>query len=695
MAPAGAFHPSTNLGKRLILDFLDFRNPPPTTRGLDYVPTPPVPPCGSTNHYNMHGRIYQVVGGAAFRAACKKICKEIHGQLSLEDFNNLLRMVSKESTKRAMRDNRNTYRNRHNISHNGAVGWAANPPVLDGGDGAAANGTAAGSATINNAADGSNVTQVELGSDGSNYETNEKDEEEEELLADEDSILNEAIGGYMSDSSDADDCVMLSTAPHANTSSQKVAASNSLGNLGLDVDFGQLSMGGNWRKLESPWDVHVIRNAFHSTCLVVFELTPMGPLDRHKVEVSDDGWSLVYLCEIPKYKFDVAAMLKTLPDEQNIHQMRIATALKAKQARFFPKIIAVDGKMWRKVRSINLPFQVDQQLYNPSEEKVDWLTVQGNGLGHTVGLVLLKPRKKSPPPKQAPTIGTMEISECLRSLFQMHGSTTTAAGGAGRISADGFAVNSNVHQQPTGPMSAANGVAGRSNEGHEANSSGLFATMLSTLTNPMEKGSVSNSNNGLNPGSSLAATIPQLGQDSFVARGEQQPAQSNTPTNVADLERELAQVKQLLDEERRAALAKETTADRLKRDHDRVKSCYEELKRRLGTQSNQNTFHEQQLMDEKTRANQAELEIAKLRGDLSELQKKCQEEILEKEQANHQLTDEKTRANQAELEVSKLRNDLFESQKKCQEEILEKEQANHQLTGEKPVPTKLNQKLQS
>ena len=302
--------------------------------------------------------------------------------------------------------------------------------------------------------------------------------------------------------------------------------------------------------------------------------------------------------------------------------MRIATALKEKQERLFPKCIAMDKKMWRKVHSIKLPFQVDKQLYNQYEKKVDQFAVQRNGLGHTIGLVLLRQRARSPPPKVAPTTGTMEVSETLCALFQMQGSPMAAGGDAFGNSIRGFAVN------PSASLAGTSGTAGN-----------------------LMGGFVFNTNIQLQSGSSLAASIPKSYQDASMVGAQQKQAQSiNVPTNVGDLERELAQVKHSLKEEREAALAKETQVDRLQRNFDQVNRCNEELNLKLTTQSNQLTFHEQQLNEH---ADQAESEVAALKRELLELQRKHNEEKQAKEQTNLQLQQCSERGKTLEEELKK------------------------------------------
>ena len=288
----GAYDPSTKLGKMLIQDYLRFCNPAPTEPGENYVPTPPHPPYGRKAHYDMHGKQYHVKSQAAFNKACVNTCKIIQGQLSLDNFNRLLLMYTngKEDLKREMRENQSQYRAKLNIPHDRAVGWAAEAEAAAGENGAAAGeGTGAKFITINNAAAANIGDQFELQSNGSDYDTDDKDEEAEEDL----------IVDYTSDSSSD---MKVSPACQAKSSSQKVAAND------LVEDFCWLSVGSS---KDSPRDVCVISNDSHSACLVVFELTPMGPLNCHKVEVSEDGWSLSYLCKIPEYKLDSAAILRT------------------------------------------------------------------------------------------------------------------------------------------------------------------------------------------------------------------------------------------------------------------------------------------------------------------------------------------------------------------------------------------------
>ena len=87
----------------------------------------------------------------------------------------------------------------------------------------------------------------------------------------------------------------------------------------LDLDFQQLSMGRDWKKVESPHGIYVFKHFFNAACLVMLELTPMGPLNCHNVEVSDDGWSLPYLTKIPNCKLDVTWMLRNYLVKPNEH----------------------------------------------------------------------------------------------------------------------------------------------------------------------------------------------------------------------------------------------------------------------------------------------------------------------------------------------------------------------------------------
>ena len=549
----------------------------------------------------------------AFCTACKTLCKEIQGQLSLVDFDKLLLQVSKDNQIK-LRQNRTEYRQKHNINHNEAVGWAADTEFVAGGNEAGAGGTGAVSITINNAADANIRNHNDLQSNGSDYEP--VDNKVEEDLSVDESICKVSIGGYMSDSSSESDCMLVSPAPH-----------------NLVEDFCRLSVGNQI----DPRDDIVIKNDSRTDCLVGFELTPMGPLDCHKVEVSKNGMYLFYLCKIPEYKLDVAAMLNIPPDERNIDYMKVATSFDTKRKRMVEESIDIDGTMWRKVHAIKLPFPVDKQLYDKFERRVDQFAVQRNGLGHTIGLVFLKKRIKSPLPRVAPTTGTMEFPESLRALFQMQGSPTAAAGGAVDNSVGGLAVSSNKHQQSASTLAAAGDAFGNSIGGITVNPSVSLAGTLGVASNLMGRFAF-NSSNRLHSKSLLAESIPQSNQDaSMVGQEQRQPQSSNVPTNVGDLERELAQVKCSLEAEREAAAERETRAKRLEKDFDLVSRRCEELVHELNNQRIQNTSHEQQLEDGEERANQAKSEVAKLKWELLELQKKYKEEEKAKKQAKLEL----------------------------------------------------------
>ena len=440
----GTFDLTNREGQQLYKDLVTFLKPRPTDESTDYVPTPPMPPYGFQKHFEMHNGLYKVTKQDAFRNAAEKHSKDIQGQMSLADFNTLLSMVtatrrkSAEQNRSDMRQNRREYRARHGITHDEAVHMAApysssctnaenvapggnrsacgpaghaEQRNAGGGNGIAAN--AAGPAdqrtavpveqrnavvgAMVNAGDSNvNATSDYLSDKDSDYKTD----------AGEDSIGDHDLTGFSSDCG-LDKESTVAVVSNSQSNAQDGAKSQPAGSI-LANDFSKLSVGNNKQKHSSLQDVYIVN--CNSMCLVAFELTGnIVCMDSHRVEVSDDGWHLEYSSEVPKYKLDVAAMFQTNPNEKDIHQMWIAKALQKNTHNHFSGLTVESRKHWGKIHSIELPFQAGKTLFNPKSKEVDGFVKKKSKYGHTIAIVCLKPKLKSPPPQVASAVGTMVI----------------------------------------------------------------------------------------------------------------------------------------------------------------------------------------------------------------------------------------------------------------------------------------------
>ena len=148
--------------------------------------------------------------------------------------------------------------------------------------------------------------------------------------------------------------------------------------------------------------------------------------------MSADGWILEYFAKIAKHQIDAAIMLGMMPDTNNIHQAAISKALNQWQLHCNDKVVIKEGEKFRKVHSIQLPFQACNHFYDIHGNQVEECSFVWDKTkpGHTIALVGLQHRLKSPPPKKAETTGTMEIpeSDCNLLGFSSTSETNSATG---------------------------------------------------------------------------------------------------------------------------------------------------------------------------------------------------------------------------------------------------------------------------
>ena len=136
---------------------------------------------------------------------------------------------------------------------------------------------------------------------------------------------------------------------------------------------------------------HKWLNEVGNQCLVLFELEG-NILDRkesHRVELSVDGWMLEYFTKIAKNQIDAATMLGMMPDTNNIHQAAISKALNKWQLHCNDKVVNKEGEKFKKVHSIQLPFQACNHFYDIHGNQVEEISFVWDKTkpGHTIALV--------------------------------------------------------------------------------------------------------------------------------------------------------------------------------------------------------------------------------------------------------------------------------------------------------------------
>ena len=89
-----------------------------------------------------------------------------------------------------------------------------------------------------------------------------------------------------------------------------------------------------------------------------------------------------------------------------------------------------------KIHSVELPFQVGKTFFNLKSEEIDGFVQRKSKYGHTIAMVCLKPKMKSPPPQVASAVGTMVIPASVFAFLGGHESPLAAANRAAQESFD-------------------------------------------------------------------------------------------------------------------------------------------------------------------------------------------------------------------------------------------------------------------
>ena len=146
----------------------------------------------------------------------------------------------------------------------------------------------------------------------------------------------------------------------------------------------------------------IIRHGNHGNQLmIVFELAGnVNNTDCHRIEFMENGRRLVYYTLVPDHIVNATIMLgHSKSDESNTHQAMIQRELRRRD--LLPK----DGNFWHYVYSLQLPFSVDGIMRDMKMDITKKMVIRQSPSGQAVALVWLKKKPTTPPAKKAATFG--------------------------------------------------------------------------------------------------------------------------------------------------------------------------------------------------------------------------------------------------------------------------------------------------
>ena len=317
----------------------------------------------------MHNNMYHTVSLQAFKNACKKVCAEIHGQISTSEFNKLLKMVKGYSSKtaaqikREMRMNRSKYRRQKGLTED---------PVDDNMSEASASQSLEDHLQLA-------TNHFDAASDGSSYETATATATRDGTLLEELESVDPAEIHYIQNPPSLNGifCNPLSAPPPLQESRVREQLVDSPGQVSqvretqMNRDIEEL--GSCFKSMNmnlSVRDPIILPHELGKQCLVIFELT--GNVARrkcHRVQVSDDCLHLEYLSQVPEFKLNAWKSMHTFADDSSYHQTVVGKAIKERHFKniTFP-LVKIDGSFWIK-KSFALPFQVMPDLHDQKLKK--------------------------------------------------------------------------------------------------------------------------------------------------------------------------------------------------------------------------------------------------------------------------------------------------------------------------------------